>query len=205
MEVYNYSNQSIVVHKEIKDYLLGILAKVDKYDFEKTMNEILLKASATRKIDSSRVIAWLKTIDFTTINLPLAYIKKAFNNELEKGAFDKNTKAVVINSASLFEGLRKQRIIVLPEDTIYIDILLNTLAEIGFTIHEIDKLNHQIVNHIIKNGGGTTTDFIAFYQKAKLLKGKKEFWQLVKTRAESETAELDYILKGLDHLGLIVN
>lgn len=205
MEVYNYSNQSIVVHKEIKDYLLGILAKVDKGDFEKTMNEILLKASATRKIDSSRVIAWLKTIDFTTINLPLAYIKKAFNNELEKGAFDLIGNGTIINSASLFEGLRAQRIIVLPEDTIYIDILLNTLAEIGFTIHEIDKLNHQIVNHIIKNGGGTTTDFIAFYQKVKLLKGKKEFWQLVKTRAESETAELDYILKGLDHLGLIVN
>ena len=40
MEVYNYSNRQSVSHKEIKEYLLGILPNVARMDFDRTMNEM---------------------------------------------------------------------------------------------------------------------------------------------------------------------
>ena len=46
---------------------------------------MLFRASSVRKIDKDLVVEWLKTIDFTAVRNPLAYLSKAFPNQFEKG------------------------------------------------------------------------------------------------------------------------
>ncbi|HPX84962.1 MAG TPA: hypothetical protein PLR16_06845 [Bacilli bacterium] len=205
MKVYNYSNNQSSSHKEIKEYLLGILPNVDRMDFERTMNEMLFKASAIKKIDKEQVINWLKTLDFATIKNPLAYLQKAFPDQFDKGAFDvKEEQKPIIETTSLFEVLRANGIRVLPKDTVYIDVMLNTLLDFGFSAKEIKDLNHRVIEHMMKNKSDTSTEFIEYYKKAKKIKSNTDYWLKVEKLAKEEDAELNYILKGLEHLGLIV-
>ncbi len=204
MEI-TYSNNQSSSHKEIKEYLLGILPNVDRMDFETTMNEMLLKASSIKKIDKDQVIKWLKTLDFTTIKNPLAYLTKAFPNQFNKGLFDaKLSNKPTVDSTSLFDSLRASGIRVLPEDTIYIDIMLNTLLEFDFSIKEIKELNHSVVEHMKKKNCNISTDFIEYYKKSRKLKNKTDYWTKVEMKAKQEEADLNYILKGLEHLDLLI-
>ncbi|MCK9577026.1 MAG: hypothetical protein M0R51_14075 [Clostridia bacterium] len=205
MKVYNYSNRQSSSHKEIKEYLLGILPNVDRMDFERTMNEMLFKASAIKKIDKEQVINWLKTLDFATIKNPLAYLQRAFPNQFDKGVFDvKEEKKPIIETTSLFEALRANGIRVLPEDTVYIDVMLNTLLDFDFSVNDIKDLNRKVIEHMLKSKDNTSTAFIEYYKKAKKIKGNTDYWLKVEKLAKEEDAELNYILKGLEHLGLIV-
>ena len=43
------SNSQSFNHKEIKDYLLSVLTNINRSDFERTMNEMLFRASSVRK------------------------------------------------------------------------------------------------------------------------------------------------------------
>ena len=205
MKVYNYSNNQSSSHKEIKEYLLGILPNVDRMDFERTMNEMLFKASAIKKIDKDKVIGWLKTLDFTTIRNPLAYLSRAFPNQFDKGVFDvKAEKKPIIETTSLFEVLRANGIRVLPEDTVYIDTMLNTLLDFGFSVNDIKNLNRKVIEHMLKSKDNTSTEFIEYYKKARRIKSNTDYWLKVEKLAKDEETELNYIMKGLEHLGLIV-
>lgn len=206
MKVYNYSNNQSSSHKEIKEYLLGILPNVDRMDFERTMNELLFRASAIKKIDKDKVINWLKTLDFTTIKNPLAYLSRAFPNQFDKGAFDvKAEKKPIIETTSLFEALRANGIRVLPEDTVYIDVMLNTLLDFGFSAKEIKDLNRRVIEHMMKNKSDTSTEFIEYYKKARRIKSNTDYWLKVEKLVKDEETELNYIMKGLEHLGLLIN
>ena len=205
MKVYNYSNRQSSSHKEIKEYLLGILPNVDRMDFDRTMNEMLFKASAIKKIDKDQVIGWLRTLDFTTIKNPLAYLQRAFPNQFDKGVFDvKEEQKPIIETTSLFEVLRANGVRVLPEDTVYIDIMLKTLLDFDFSVRDIKELNHKVIEHMAKSKSDTSTKFIEYYKKARKIKNNAEYWLKVEKLAKEEDAELNYILKGLEHLGLIV-
>lgn len=206
MKVYNYSNNQSSSHKEIKEYLLGILPNVDRMDFERTMNEMLFKASAIKKIDKDQVINWLKTLDFATIKNPLAYLQKAFPNQFDKGVFDvKEEQKPIIETTSLFEVLRANGVRVLPEDTVYIDVMLKTLLDFDFSVRDIKELNHKVIEHMLKSKDNTSTEFIEYYKKARRIKSNTDYWLKVEKLVKDEETELNYIMKGLEHLGLLIN
>ena len=68
----------------------------------------------------------------------------------------------------------------------------------------IKDLNRKVIEHMLKSKDNTSTAFIEYYKKAKKIKGNTNYWLKVEKLAKEEDAELNYILKGLEHLGLIV-
>ena len=199
------SNSQSFNHKEIKDYLLSVLTNINRSDFERTMNEMLFRASSVRKIDKDLVVEWLKTIDFTAVRNPLAYLSKAFPNQFEKGDFDMQPiKKPTIESQSLLMFLRNNNIFVFPEDTIYIDVAMNALFDFGFSLKEVEEINNKVIEHMKGNGGGSSKDFISHFKNSNRLKNNADFWAKVEGEVTKEQAEWEYIMQGLEHNGLLI-
>ena len=58
---------------------------------------------------------------------------------------------------------------------------------------------------MMKNKSDTSTEFIEYYKKSKKLRNNDEYWSRVNKLAKDEETELNYIMKGLEHLGLLIN
>ena len=83
--------------------------------------------------------------------------------------------------------------------------MLNTLLDFGFSVNDIKNLNRKVIEHMLKSKDNTSTEFIEYYKKARRIKSNTDYWLKVEKLVKDEETELNYIMKGLEHLRLLIH
>lgn len=146
---------------------------------------------------------WVDDNYIKTKNNPNAYVRKIFQKELEKGTFTNNTPAIeyVPNCTLLFNAMRENGIEVIPNDTLYIQLLENYLLDKKIlTPDELIENNHGGIKYLLdKIKEPTSTDFINAFKRSKMLKGKQIDYEWIASIYDKQLKEWNDLLSFIEN------
>lgn len=141
---------------------------------------------------------WVDDNYIKTKNNPNAYVRKIFQKELEKGTFMSNAPKIeyVPNCTLLFNAMRENGIEVIPNDTLYIQLLENYLLDKKIlTPDELIENNHGGIKYLLdKIKEPTSSDFINAFKRSKMLKGKQIDYEWIASIYEKQLKEWNELL-----------
>ena len=174
-----------------------------KYLDSKVIELINKNISNYPDFDENQFKAWIERNDIETKNNPSAFVSKCFIKELNKGTFNHIEEPEIIYVPAIqpfFNALEEKGIKVLPEDTLLIEETFTYLLNNNIlTKEELTKLNHGIVEYILKQEGEhTSQEFMDLLMKSNTLKGRYIDWGTIASTAAMRNKEWNHLLEELD-------
>lgn len=183
---------------EIETLLSNELSKYDCDEFHiytliELIHPLLVKP---REISKAKVLAWLAEKNLAFKSNPVAFLKKAFVEELNKGTFDKGGQHCYL--PPLLNALEKHGIKVIKQDTEYMSIMFDYLINQEImTNQELIEFNHKAIKYLA-NKGMTTSEFITLWKKSKIGKERQINWVEIDHLAEQQQEKWVELIKELE-------
>lgn len=179
-----------------------MLSKEYKYLDSKVIELINKSISNYPTFDENQFKAWIERNEIESKVNPSAFVSKCFVKELNKGTFDKSDKPTttyVPATQPFFNYLKEKGIEVIPDDTALIDETFRYLLENEILSRdELSKLNHDIVEYMLKQESGhTSQEFINLMTKSNTLKGRYIDWSEITDRANQVNKKWKELLEDL--------
>ena len=185
MELIEYMSNYLITNNLGSDFTRkGLLALIKKY------------SSKDIRYDFEKIEDWLSKKNLPYKSNPIAFLEKAFIEELEIGTFEITPKVCDIHG--LIIALAENAIAVKENASCYLSVMFNYLINEGYASQEeIVNANHKAVELLAKKGK-TTDDFIELWKKSKLCKERGVAWGEIDKKAKIIVQNCVSIWEGLD-------
>ena len=179
------------------------MALKDSYPFlnEQTIEFINDLTKDLTDFDEEKFKKWLILKDIEHKTNPSNYLRKAFQEHLDKGTFKKDEdQEVHVAITPLCNDLRSLGVHVAPESTmgmsVAMDYLLNNKI---LTIEELRTLNRGIISYLVDHKDTMdTNNYLELMRKSNMLKGRMVDWVAIGKEITKANEEWDQLIKELE-------
>lgn len=154
-----------------------------------------IKNALTQEIDIKKFKTWFQanTNNFKTKTNPHSYFKKAFLAELSKGKFE--VEEISIDTGSLMRAFELKGIIATSDDSLYAELMWETIIKAGMAIESVVELNHKIVGYMKKDQ--TFQDYVSLVKRSKAIKSYNVDWEKIQERYSSLLSKWDKTMENM--------
>lgn len=142
--------------------------------FIEQLHPLLIKP---RVLDTQKVAGWLAERNLAFKGNPIAWLKKVFIEELNKGTFDKVERHCAIHP--FLVELKRQDIAVKENADAYLSTMFDYLINNGIiTDKELVEFNNKALDYLAKKSK-TTDDFIELWKKSRVSRERNIDWEAI--------------------------
>lgn len=152
-----------------------------------------IKNALTQEIDIKKFKTWFQanTNNFKSKTNPHSYFKKAFLAELSKGKFE--VEEISIDTVSLMRAFELKGIKTTSDDSLYAEIMWETIIKAGMAIESVVELNHKILDYMTSEQ--TFQDYVALVKRSNAVKAYKVDWEKIQKEYSSSISEWNNMIE----------
>ena len=183
---------------DIEMYITDELSKCkcSEYQINQFIEQIHPLLIKPRLLDTQKVAGWLAERNLAYKNNPIAWLKKVFIEELNKGTFDKVERHCAIHP--FLVELNKRKIAVLENADAYLSTMFDYLINNDIiTERELIEFNNKALDYLASQNK-TTNDFIYLWKKSKVSKERNIDWATIDDLADQLVKKHIELLKELE-------
>ena len=151
--------------------------------------------------DENKFNKWLILKDIEHKNNPSNYLRKAFQEHLNKGTFTKDEEQEIhVAITPLCNELKSLGVRVPPESTMGMSVAMEYLLNNKIlTIEELRTLNRGIISYLVDHKDTMdTNNYLELMRKSNMLKGRMVDWVAIGKEITKANEEWDRLMKELE-------